>query len=135
MALVTWGPEYSINVRAMDEQHQKLVDAMNDLHAAIAAGQANGAAGRLLQELVQYTKGHLKAEEALLARHHYPELAAHREKHTALTRQVAEYVGRYEAGEKALTVHLLHFLRDWLMSHIQKEDRIYAAWLNARGVQ
>jgi hemerythrin-like metal-binding protein len=133
MALMTWGANYSVGIAAMDEQHQALMQALNDLHTAMTKGEAREVAGQLLTKLARYTKDHFRAEEAMLARNGYPSLAEHRAKHVDLNRQVEEYIHRFESGERALTVHLLHFLRDWLTVHIQKEDRAYGGWLNARG--
>lgn len=134
MALVTWDGSYSVGIRAMDEQHKRLVQTLNDLHAAMVSGKASGAADHLLGELVRYTQDHFRAEEAFLARNCYPELATHRGLHAELNLQVNNYVKRLQAGEAAISVHLLHFLRDWLTVHIQREDREYGAWLNARGI-
>jgi hemerythrin len=133
MALMTWGADYSVGVRAMDDQHKGLMQPLNELHAAMTNGDAGEAAGELLGRLARYTKEHFRAEEDMLARTGYPQLVEHRAKHVDLNRQVDDYIDRFEAGERALTVHLLHFLRDWLTVHIQKEDRAYGGWLNARG--
>jgi len=44
-------------------------------------------------------------------------------------------VGRYERGEIMLSVDLLNFLRDWLSTHILKEDHEYGPWMNQNGIQ
>jgi len=62
-------------------------------------------------------------------------LPAHRIVHRELTKQVEEYVGRYEKGDITLGVHLLNFLSDWLTKHIQGEDKKYGPWLNEHGVR
>lgn len=133
MALLTWDSSYSVGVRSLDHQHTNLFDILNELHAAMRSGQAREAAGGLLHKLVSYTKSHFAAEEALMAATSYPGLAKHRELHGALTRQVEEFVARYEKGESALSIHLLTFLRDWLTRHIQQEDREYGPWMNEKG--
>ncbi len=133
MALLTWDSSYSVGVQSLDRQHTNLFDILNELHAAMMAGQASEAAGELLRKLVSYTKSHFAAEEALMAATQYPRLAQHRELHAALTRQVEEFVARYDRGESALSVPLLTFLRDWLTKHIQREDREYGPWMNEKG--
>lgn len=135
MALMTWSGSLSTGVTAMDEQHKKLMNAINDLHAAMLAGQDKTAAGALLAMLVNYTKQHFSAEEALLTRTKYPNLASQQAKHKDLTAQVQRFAARYERGELALNVDLLIFLRDWLVTHIQKEDRNYGPWLNQHGIK
>ncbi len=68
-----------------------------------------------------------------MSRARYPGLHAHKNGHHDLTRQVEQFVQRYNRGELALNVHLLTFLRDWLVNHIQKEDRQYGPWVNQCG--
>jgi hemerythrin len=133
MALLTFDKTYSVGIQFVDEQHEGLFDTLNELHAAMLKGQVNAVIGRLLQDLLAYTRSHFAAEEAMLAKAMYPGLGEHQSKHKMLTAQVAEYVDRYKRGEVALSVHLLNFLRDWLTSHILREDRAYSAWLSQAG--
>jgi hemerythrin len=98
-------------------------------------GQAQSLTGPMLRKLVDYTRRHFAAEEAMLVTTRYPDLAAHRAKHHELTKQVADYVTRFEKGEVTLNLHLMNFLRDWLTNHIQQVDKEYAPWLSAHGVR
>jgi len=43
MALVTWDQSYSVSVRRMDEQHQKLFALINALHDAMRQGKGQAA--------------------------------------------------------------------------------------------
>ena len=134
MALMNWDRSFSIGVRAMDDQHKGLVQALNDLHAAMIKGQTKESTSILLARLTKYTVDHFTAEEALMKRTQYPGLANHHVLHVDLTKQVRQFAERYERGEIALSVHLMDFLRNWLTNHIQKEDRDYGPWLNRCGV-
>ncbi len=135
MALLTWSDKFSVGVQSIDKQHTVLFEALNELHAAMMKGQAKTATGSLLRSLVAYTHEHFSAEEAMLSAARFPGLTAHREKHRELTRQVEDYVTRFEHGEITLNLHLLNFLRDWLTNHIQHTDREYTPWLNEHGVR
>jgi len=135
MALMTWNNTYSVGIKSVDDQHAGLFDSLNELHAAMLKGQEKSVTGRLLQDLLAYTRSHFSAEESMLARAKYPDLAAHRLKHQKLTDEVAEYAERYKRGESTLSVHLIQFLRDWLVQHILREDRAYSAWLAQAGLR
>ena len=135
MALLTWNKTYSVGVQALDSQHTVLFGLLNDLHAAMMKGQAQSLTGPLLRKLADYTRSHFAAEEQMMASARYPGLTEHRAKHRDLIRQVEEFSGRFEKGEIALNLHLMNFLRDWLMNHIQKTDREYGPWLNEHGVR
>jgi hemerythrin-like metal-binding protein len=135
MALLTWNSQYAVGVQALDEQHTGLFQALNELHDAMMKGQAQKLTGSLLNKLVDYTRKHFAAEEAMMTSTGYPELPAHREKHRALTRQVEEFVVSYDKGEITLNVQLLNFLREWLTNHIEKTDKEYGPWMNQHGVK
>ena len=133
MALMRWSDKFSVGVPTMDKQHMVLFDSLNDLHAAMMKGQAQTLTGPLLRKLVAYTRDHFSAEEAMMSAAKYPSLPAHRIKHREFEKQVGEYVGRFERGEITLNLDLLNFLRDWLVTHIQGEDRKYGPLANERG--
>jgi len=135
MALITWSDQYSVGVKAIDKQHAGLVDALSGVQAGMMTGQGKTVTGPLLHRLVSYTHDHFNAEEAMMSAARYPGLADHKIKHRNLTEQVEEFVGRFEDGESTLSVPLMNFLRDWLTTHMLKEDKEYGPWLNQHGVQ
>jgi hemerythrin len=135
MALMTFGQNNSVGVQTIDGQHKVLFEIINELHAAMLKGQAQSLTGPMLRKLLDYTRTHFSAEEAMMAGVKYPRLADHKVKHRDLVKQVEEYAVRFEKGEITLNLHLLNFLRDWLMNHIQKVDKDYGPWLNEHGVR
>jgi hemerythrin-like metal-binding protein len=135
MALLMWKDQYSVGVKDLDNQHLGLMETLNELHSAMMKGQAKALTGGLLSKLVEYTHEHFAAEESMMTATGFPGLTAHRIKHRELTKQVSEFVGRYEKGEITLNLDLLNFLRDWLTTHILKEDQEYGPWLNQHGVR
>jgi methyl-accepting chemotaxis protein len=126
---LAWSDNYSVGVGTLDEQHTSLFDTLNQLHASMMKGQSQNMTGELLQKLVKYTKSHFAAEEGLMRAAKFPGLTEHLAKHRALTGQVDEFVGRFQRGEVSMNVPLLNFLREWLTTHILKEDKEYAPYL------
>jgi hemerythrin len=135
MALLTWNSKYSVGIKTLDSQHTTLFDSLNELHSAMMNGQGRTITGPLLRNLVEYTRTHFSAEEALMAKSNFPGLAAHRLEHKHLTRQVEDFVGRLDRGEATINLDLLKFLQEWLTGHIQSSDRQYGPWLNEHGVR
>ena len=134
MALMTWNDSFSVGVQTIDSQHKVLFDIMNELHSAMMAGEARKVTGPLLGKLLEYTKTHFSTEEQMMTATEFPGLAAHKVQHGELIKQVNDYVARHEKGEVALNLHLLNFLRDWLTTHIHKEDMEYSPWLKEHGL-
>jgi len=135
MALFDWDNSYSVGVKELDQQHKKLVDTLNQLHQGMLNRQARSDTGTLLKQLFTYTKDHFATEERHLVRAQYPKLTAHSALHRALTDQVNDYIDRFEQGEISLDIHLLDFLRKWLMNHILDEDKQYGPCMNKAGIQ
>ena len=72
-----WTEKYAVNVHALDNQHRRLFAATNELNDALSYGEGAAAADPVLQKLVDYALSHFAAEEALMKKHRFPELAKH----------------------------------------------------------
>lgn len=135
MSLVTWNTNYSVNVKQFDDQHMKLVDLVNKLHDAMKVGKGSEVIGDVLKSLVAYTQNHFADEERLMKQHGYPDYENHKKEHNQLVMQVQDVNRKVQQGSPALTQSVMLFLRDWLVKHIQGEDKKYGPFLNGKGVK
>ena len=135
MSLLQWNESYSVHVTSFDQQHQTLFRSINELHEALRAGHGKDVVGKLLQRLIDYTASHFAAEEPVLERNGYPELATHRAAHKALVNQVLKFQKDFEAGSAGIAVELMQFLQKWLSEHIRNTDKKYGAFLNEKGIR
>lgn len=133
-ALFPWQPEYSVGVIEIDEQHKRLLDLLNRLQEAMAGGRGRQALGPIVSELVLYTERHFATEERLMRAHQYPDFEAHRKEHETLTRTVQEFLKEFETNKLAMTVRVMQFLKNWLISHILNTDKKYVSHFAARGL-
>jgi hemerythrin len=100
----------------------------------MATGQGKTAVGRTLDRLIQYTTVHFAHEERLMRLYDYPDAPAHKAEHEALVKQVLKFQEDFQAGRATITVQLLHFLKDWLVKHIQCSDLKMAPTLKDKAV-
>jgi hemerythrin-like metal-binding protein len=135
MAIFAWNESYSVRVREMDEQHQKLFEVINILAEAMRSGKGDAVVRETVEKLAVYTRTHFLQEEALMRKTGYPDLEAHRELHRKLMGDVEQYKKGLEEGRSASPVSLLNFVRQWLVQHIKQADRAYSEHVNAYGVQ
>jgi hemerythrin len=135
MALMTWDPSYSVSVRKLDEQHQKLFALLNALHEAMRQGKGQAMVQDILRELATYTVTHFRAEEELMRKTNFPGFAAHQAEHQKFVARVTQFTEDLKAGRNASPITILGFIKDWLAAHILRTDRSYAAHMNAQGVQ
>jgi hemerythrin len=134
MAYFDWKAEYSVNVAMIDKQHKRLVELLNQLYDAMRDGKGNEVVGKVLDELVDYTKKHLGDEERLLQSNGYPAFVGHKAEHVRITAQVLEYQKQYKDGNVGISVKLGNFIKDWLIVHIQTVDKKYSSFLNGKGI-
>lgn len=124
--IVAWNDSYSVGMGAIDEQHQALFNTINQLWSVIVAKGSDEQVAKLIEELERYTIAHFTAEEVFMEATGYPGLAEHRQLHRQFTDRIAAERQQVAAG-KSIGLDLLHFLKDWLVAHIQVEDQRYAA--------
>lgn len=125
MSFIEWTDRLSIRVPEMDQQHQKLVIMLNEYHDAVKAGKSREILGTMMNRAIDYTKTHLNAEERFLEGIDYAFINSHRTEHRRFTEQVLQLKVQYDAGDAGVEQRLLTLLRDWLVNHILKVDRMY----------
>jgi len=134
MPLIQWAPKYSVNIREIDQQHQKLMALINELYDGMNAAHSKETLGKVLDELINYTVYHFSTEEKLFQKHGYPESTAHKAEHDKLTKTASELKKKFDANQAQITVEVMNFLRDWLNNHILGTDKKYSGYLNGKGV-
>jgi len=132
MALILWNDRFSVGVPSLDIQHRQLVEMVNELHAALAAGRGEPVIRELLDRLGRYAETHLESEEQMLRAHDYPDFAAHKAQHEEYLARVRELQSRAGHGQVAMVISLLAFFKDWWTSHILHADKAYSDYLRAR---
>jgi hemerythrin-like metal-binding protein len=118
----------------MDQEHQRLIDLINKLYAAMREGRGKDAIGLVLDELIDYTKTHFAHEEQLMRESSYAGYDDQKRAHEALVTQVLEAKQKFAAGT-ALSQEIMSFLKSWLINHIQGMDKQYGPAMNKKGIK
>lgn len=126
----------SVGVEVLDRDHQILVDLIRriaDARDEDASKEGHGVRellSEVLVELVAYTVYHFDREERVMAACGYPELEAHRDEHSVLTREVKDLQRRFCEDDPDLgRDELLVFLTGWLNHHIMLQDMAYRTYV------
>ena len=135
MVMIAWDEKYSVGIRELDSQHKQLVSILNDLYEAMQAQKTNEVLGKILNQLVSYTKAHFATEEKYMAQYGYPDLASQKREHEAFTKKVVDFKESFDSGRTSLSVSLTSFVKDWLFSHIGGSDKKYGPFLNSKGLK
>ena len=134
MALISWTDDLSVNVKEIDDQHKKIVDMMNDLNDAMSQGKGKDVIGKIISGLADYATEHFALEERYFDKFQYPGTLLHKRSHQAFVEKVSEFYNDYQSGNVRLSVDVRIFLKDWLINHIQIEDKKYTRCFNKNGI-
>jgi hemerythrin len=135
MALFVWDQKYAVGVREIDQQHQHLIQMINDLQQALVAERGQQALGQTVSRMLDYAAYHFSTEEELLSSTGYPLYDSHRQEHEGFATKARELRQRVDGGRFVLTLEVINFLRDWLSQHILVNDKKYAPHLLGAGVR
>ncbi|MFZ2162298.1 MAG: bacteriohemerythrin [Sideroxyarcus sp.] len=128
-----WSPEYSVNIKTIDNQHQELVNMLNQLFIAVSMHEGSKVIGVILGALRSYTRTHFSLEERLMQQANYADLEAHKLEHLKLIGQLDDLCLRHLTEEKPIYFEMLRFLKTWLKEHIKGLDTKYSTALQQAG--
>ncbi len=130
-----WQPALSTGIEEIDAQHRGLFDRIDELEAAIAAGEPGRRLQELFDYLARYAAEHFAAEERWMRETGFPGLAGHRREHADFTRRLRALVPHWqsEGDSKALLLALVGFLHFWVADHVLVSDRRVTAHARAPG--
>jgi hemerythrin len=134
VSLFRWGAEFRVGVQDIDEQHEKFVRLINELHDAMVAGHPPAVVARVLADAHTFARLHFLFEEELMALHEYPEREGHVAEHEKFLARTGELHERYAAGDARVALEAVLYLVDWLAEHNQGNDEKLAQFLKTRGV-
>lgn len=134
MGLFEWSQKYSVNIREIDNQHKKLIGMVAQLDNAMRQGKGKEALGKILYDLIQYTRTHFADEERMMKAGGYPDYENHQAKHEWMTNRVAQIYKEYQDGRVTITLEVMKFLETWVDKHIMATDKQYGPFLNAKGI-
>lgn len=125
--------EDSVGVTVFDQEHEHLMDLVAQIHRAVQDRHDRGRAQLLLEAFIGAAQAHFDHEEAVMRNIGFPDRQAHAAEHAELLREAKELQRKVQGGLiSALT--LPGFLKAWLLDHIHRADRKYAATMRRNGL-
>ncbi len=121
--IIKWKEEYNTGVPLMDKQHHKLIDYLNDLYHCLSSEHDREKLLKIFDNLLDYTKTHFRAEEDLMKKHKVPNFEQHKKIHDLFVDKVSENTNKLKANQRVSVADLYLFLKNWLVTHIENQDR------------
>lgn len=129
-----WSNEFNVDIQEIDEQHKVLVGLLNELHRAIREHHGKATSREILKRLAEYTRTHFLLEESLMRLTHYPGFEIHKRQHQELMEQVDALQSKLDRENAAISFELLHFLKNWLVQHINESDKRFGMHFQKAGL-
>ncbi|MFW5500259.1 MULTISPECIES: bacteriohemerythrin [unclassified Maridesulfovibrio] len=122
MGRIEWNSSLNLGIKEIDEQHQSLVQMINDILEAFAKGETESAVDRILGQLHEFTVMHFNAEEKYMEKIEYPYIQEHRNLHAGLKGKVKSLRSARFHYEEVTPDEIKELLSGWLIEHILRED-------------
>lgn len=129
-----WKSRYSVNIQAIDEQHQQLVEIINTLNDAMSAGKGKTVLAGIFDELVKYMAAHFAAEEGLMAAYAFPHYLGHKAEHDKFVATIQGLKDKFDHGDTGVVLTLSQFVTDWFQQHTLQMDRKYVRFFHGKGL-
>lgn len=131
-----WRDDWLLGLEAMDDQHLRLADTLNDLHRFLACEDNRPLDGmdqlsQRLSQLMDMTRRHFQDEEVLMQANGYLKWDEHHREHTLLLAELQECIREIEEGKKSFTLETLKALKFWQIDHVLYSDRVFVDYLKS----
>jgi len=123
--MTLWTDSLIIGDVKIDHQHRKLVEAIDKFIDACKLGKGRNTIAETLNFIVVYTIKHFNDEEELQIKYAFPHYGEHKLLHTQFLTTVRNLQQEFdkEGPTAALTSKINKTLVDWLIKHVNNEDK------------
>jgi len=134
MPKITWQPEFSVNIKIIDEQHKKFIDTINILYDAMFEGKGRAVLADVFKNLEEYITTHFDTEEDFMVKFSYPGYLEQKREHDKCISKVLEFKKQFDEGEVLLSMDVIDFLVSWLHKHLLEMDQKYKDFFHEKGL-
>lgn len=123
MAVIEWNDGLSVGIQAIDDDHKKLVELINELYEALERGVQEDALERVFNNLERYIKYHFAREEELMLQHRFSETESHTRQHKQFIKDIERLkTSVLTSSSMSVAEEVISYLANWLIQHIVSED-------------
>lgn len=117
-----WGPKYIIGNNIIDNQHQQLLETINNL-IENKSKMKDEETKKLFNYLVNYAKTHFKDEEKLMKINNYPYINDHMKEHNFFLEELLKISSEIDHKNSNVNINILSLLENWLQHHVLIIDK------------
>lgn len=128
MDKIQWNSSYSVGVTVLDKQHQKIIDAINNLLEHSNATVRSETISNLLSELTQYAQEHFITEESILSTYGYDKLEKQKQDHKKYRLKIVNLCMDAVDHRRSVPEDLRAYITSWWKNHILVDDMAYKSF-------
>jgi len=139
-----WNDDYSLGIKAIDDQHKKLFGMINKLCTALAEdGNPRSFMGKgvkdtvmeeILAEMTDYASNHFFLEESFFEKFQYEKMKEHMSQHELFRLKTHSLKEDLEKGKESVALETMAYLSNWFVEHILHFDREYVECFHKHGL-
>lgn len=134
MINITWLPSFETGIASIDKDHRILVEEIQKIETALAAGDIETCSG-LFREFLKLAVDHFRMEEALLSSIDFPDADNHRVAHKRLLEIGEETLKIVEAGlDHEGAKKCLEEITYFLLEDVIKADAEFKTYAQEKGL-
>lgn len=122
MSKIEWNQNFSIAIEELDEEHQILINIVNQLCDAMRSKQSKSALPEILKKLREYIEFHHDHEETYMKNSKYPHFDKHHQDHLEFDATI-QSLSKLHGIDLLHAKTLLNTLYDWIINHICQTDK------------
>jgi hemerythrin len=122
MSLITWKPEFSLGVAAVDLEHRELIELINDLDADMHEHATQTTVVEALGEIYARISAHFALEEKIMRDAGYDGYAAHKQDHELLLDELLDVIDSVDDAGRYDRTGLSRDLERWFSDHFRTHD-------------
>ena len=122
----------------LDEEHKKIIDTINALTVAKQHNYTLDKVAEIINDIITYKKKHFKSEDDYMIKFNYPEYQSHKEEHDKFLERITFYHNRLILNDYIVEnniIDILKYFKQWIIDHIQTEDKKYTHFFNNNGLK
>lgn len=122
MGQIEWKPEFSIGNALVDQEHELLIDQINQLYKQLRMPLDMVSIESMLGDIQADISSHFVLEELLMQEAGYAEFESHRQDHERLLDQINDLVFHFAADPETGVEMLTDQMSDWFSHHFRTFD-------------
>ncbi|MCF6276554.1 MAG: bacteriohemerythrin [Candidatus Magasanikbacteria bacterium] len=130
-----WKKEYSLGIDIIDEQHKKFVEIVNRFNDTVDIPKSKDLISGMFEEVLEHIKFHFKTEEDYFDKFHYKNAKIHKKYHDKFIKEIQDLKKENIENKIKVTHKLVKHLIDWLLIHLDKEDKKYVKCFKENGLK